>query len=141
MTTRTLALFSLLALAVSASAQTTGKTFFKSFNTDDVGRIVLDLPGSIDLKIWDSPTLRIEISVSLPDGSNSAMLNELANVGRYNLVAKTEGESLTISAPNLQKQVKVKGQELKETLSFVVYMPKSLEVEMRNAEAMADKNK
>lgn len=141
MTTRTLALFSLLALAVSASAQTTGKTFFKSFNTDDVGRIVLDLPGSIDLKIWDSPTLRIEISVSLPDGSNSAMLNELANVGRYNLVAKTEGESLTISAPNLQKQVKVKGQELKETLSFVVYIPKNLEVEMRNAEAMADKNK
>lgn len=141
MTTRTFALFFLLALAVSASAQTTGKTFFKSFNTDGKGRIALDLPGSIDLKIWDNSFLRIEISVSLPDGSNSAMLNELANVGRYNLVAKAEGETLVISAPNLQKQVKVKGQELKESLSFVVYLPKDLEVELRNQEAMADKNK
>jgi hypothetical protein len=57
------------------------------------------------------------------------MLNELANIGRYNLVAKPEGDVLSVTAPNLQKQLKVKGQELKESLIFVVFVPKDLEVE------------
>lgn len=141
MTTRTSTLLLLLALACSAAAQTTGKTFFKSFNTDGKDRIALDLPGSVDLKIWDNATLRIEISVSLPDGNNSAMLNELANVGRYNIVAKPEGEVLLITAPNLYRQVRVKGQELRENVSFVVFVPKNVEVEMRNPAAMVVKDK
>lgn len=142
MTIRTITLSFLLVLAFSATAQTTGKTFFKSFNTDGMGLVALDLPGTVDLKVWDNPSLRIEISVSLPDGANISMLNELANVGRYNLVAKTEGGALVITAPNLQKQVRVKGEELKEIFSFVVFVPKKMEVELRNAQTVADaKNK
>jgi len=122
-------------LAASISAQTTaGKTFTKAFNTDGKGTLRLELPGAIDLKVWDSSSIRFEISVSLPSG-NGPMLNELANIGRYNLASKADGDVLVITAPNLQKQLKVKGQEFKETLNFVVYVPKKLEVQLMPAAA------
>ena len=137
MTTRIISLALLMALALSASAQSTAaKTFNKSFNTESKSTIRLDLPGEVDLKIWNNPNIRIEISISLPSG-NPAMLNELANVGRYNLVSKPVEDVLVIQAPNMQKQIRVKGEELRETLSFVVYVPKDLKVQVTNAEQLA----
>ena len=136
------AIILLTSLAVSISAQTTaGKTFTKAFNTDGKGTLRLELPGSVDLKVWDNPSIRFEISVGLPSG-NGPMLNELANIGRYNLASKADGDALVITAPNLQKQLKVKGQELKETLTFVVFVPKDLQIEMlQSAAALADVTK
>ncbi len=138
MTTRFNSMIILLALSIPVSAQVAEKTFSKSFNTDNKGTIVLDLPGAIDLKIWDSPSIRIGITISIPSGNN-AMLGELANVGRYNLVSKSEGDALTIQAPNLQKQIKVKGEELRETVTFVVFVPKDLKIEMPNADSFVAK--
>ncbi len=138
MTTRIITSLILLTLSLSVAAQSAEKTFSKSFNTDGKGTIRLDLPGAIDLKVWDNPSIRIGITVSIPTG-NSAMLGELANVGRYNLVGKSEGDVLIISAPNMQKQIKIKGEELRETLTFAVFVPKDLKIEMPNADAFADK--
>ena len=137
MTTRIIYHALLLTLTMSAAAQTTAaKTFNKSFNTESKSTIRLDLPGEVDLKIWNNPSIRIEITISLPSG-NPAMLNELANVGRYNLVSKAIEDALLIQAPNMQKQIRVKGEELRETLSFVVYVPKDLKVQVTNAEQLA----
>ena len=133
MTARFISFLILLALTLPLAAQSVEKTFSKSFNTESKGTITLDLPGAIDLKIWDNPSIRIGITVSIPSG-NAAMLGELANVGRYNLVSKTEGDVLTIMAPNMQKQVRIKGEELRETLTFVIFVPKDLKIEMPNAE-------
>lgn len=125
-----IALILLTTLTVSLAAQTTvGKTFTKAFNTDGKGTVRLELPGTIDMKVWDNPSIRFEISVSLPSG-NGPMLNELANIGRYNLASNEAGDVLVISAPNLQKQLKVKGVEMKESLNFVVFVPKDMQVEM-----------
>lgn len=132
MTTRIALPVILLALSLTAAAQSAEKTFSKSFNTDGKGTINLDLPGAIDLKIWDNPTIRVGITVSIPTGS-AAMLGELANAGRYNLVAKSHDDVLSIQAPNMQKQIRIKGEELRETLSFVVFVPKDLKIEMPNA--------
>ena len=60
MTTRNHLTFLLLTLSFAASAQTASKIFNKSFNTDNRGTIVLDLPGLIDLKIWDNPSIKFE---------------------------------------------------------------------------------
>jgi hypothetical protein len=128
----------LLALSHTVAAQSAEKTFSKSFSTESKGVIKLDLPGAIDLKVWDKTTISISFTVSIPSG-NSAMLGELANVGRYNLVSKPEGDVLTITAPNMQKQIRVKGEELRETLSYTVFVPKDLKIEMPNAEAFATK--
>ncbi len=140
MNTRSTFLIALLAAAAPLSAQTAAKTFNKSFNTDGQSTITLDLPGTIDVKVWDNPTVRIEISVSLPSGNN-AMLNELATVGRYNLVSTSTPTQFLISAPNMAKQVRVKGETIRETLSFVVYAPKELKVEIHNTEVLADAKK
>lgn len=138
MTTRIISIALLSALTLSAAAQTTAaKTFNKSFNTESKTTIRLDLPGEVDLKIWNNSNIRIEISVSLPSGSNPAMLNELANVGRYNLVSKPTEDALVIQAPNMHKQIRVKGEELKELLSFVVFVPKDLKVQVVNADQLA----
>ncbi len=101
---------------------------------------MLDLPGTIDLKIWDNPSIKFEIGVALPSG-NGSMLNELANIGRYNLVAKSDGDVLVISAPNLQKQLKVKGEELREVFTFVVFVPKDLKIELPHVTAAAELKK
>jgi hypothetical protein len=60
------------------------------------------------------------------------MLNELANVGRYNLVAKANAESILVQMPNMQKQVRVKGEVLKEVLTFTAYVPKNMNVQTVN---------
>lgn len=120
-----------LALSFTLHAQAVGKTLTKSFNPDGKSSLVLELPGSIDVKTWDTPTIKIEFSVGLVSG-NGAMLNELANVGRYNLIAKPGAESLMVQMPNMQKQVRVKGEVLKEVLSFVAYVPKNMNVQAVN---------
>ncbi len=125
--------FMLLALSFAADAQPSGKVFNKSFNTEGAASIVLDLPGKIDLKIWDSPSLRFEIGVALPAG-NGPMLDELASVGRYDLVSKSVGDVLVITAPNLQKQLKVKSEVLREAISFVVFVPKDLKIQFLRGE-------
>lgn len=140
MTKQFAALVFLLTFAFNAFAQTAEKTFTKSFNTEGKGRIKFDLPGTIDLKVWNYPSVRLEIMVSLPAG-NSSMLDQLANVGRYNLVAQASEDALIISAPNLYKQVRVKGEELKETVNYVVFVPKDLQVELHNPTAMAELKK
>lgn len=136
------ALILIASITVSVSAQTTvEKTFTKSFNADGKGILRLDLPGTVDLKVWDNPSIRFEIGVGLPSG-NGPMLNELASIGRYNLTSKAEGDALVITAPNLQKQLKVKGQDLKESLTFVVFVPKNLNIQlMSNVAALAEAKK
>ena len=132
MTTRLFLSLALLVPALSvASAQSAAKTFSKSFNTTGKTTAVLDLPGNVELKTWDNPTLRIEITVNLASG-NEALLNELASVGRYNLKATPTGTTLTIQSPNLQKQVRIKGEVLKEEVSFIVFVPKDLKTELPN---------
>jgi len=137
MTNRIVSLALLLTFAFNAFAQTTEKTFTRSFNTEGKTRIKFDLPGTIDLKVWNNATIRMEITVDLPSG-NVSMLDQLSNVGRYNLTAQTSEETLIITAPNLAKVVRIKGEELKETVSYIIYVPKDLQVEMHNPTAMAE---
>ncbi|MBU6340192.1 MAG: hypothetical protein KGS48_01750 [Bacteroidetes bacterium] len=136
---RVLSLLILFSLPVALRAQAV-KTFSKSFNTEDKGILRLDLPGAIDVKIWDNPCIRFEINVSLPAG-NASMLNELANVGRYNLASKAAPpeDVLIITAPNLQKQVRIKGETMPETVSYTVFVPKNMALELPNAVSLAEK--
>lgn len=140
MTLRIVSLALLLTFAPGAFAQTTEKTFTKAFNTEGKTRIKLDLPGAIDLKVWNNPTIRMEITVSLPSG-NVSMLDQLSNVGRYNLTAQAKDETLIITAPNLAKVVRIKGEELRENVSYIIFVPKDLQVEMHNPTAMTEMKK
>ncbi|MCA0238136.1 MAG: hypothetical protein LCH81_17300 [Bacteroidetes bacterium] len=122
---------------LSLAQSSVGKTFSKTFNTEDKGTIKLDLPGNVDLKIWNNPTVRVEIGISLANGNNS-MVNELANVGRYNISSLVEGDVLHILMPNIQKQIKVKGEVLRENLTYTVFAPKDLKIVVPNVATLAD---
>jgi hypothetical protein len=130
MRTLIICIAALLSFTNNLAAQVATKTFSKSFHSENKEKLNLDLPGAVDLKIWDSPSIKIEISIGLSSG-NAAMLNELANVGRYNLISKAEEGQLLITAPNIAKQVKIKGEPLKESFNFVVFVPKSMKVEIQ----------
>lgn len=136
MTKRMISIAVLLTFVLGTYAQTTEKTFTKAFNTAGTSRIKFDLPGPVDLKIWNNPTIRMEIVVGLPSG-NIAMVDQLAKVGRYDLKAETADDMLVITAPNLNKVVKVKGEELHENISYVVFVPKDMEVILLSPPAVA----
>ncbi|MCS6930276.1 MAG: hypothetical protein NZM43_12375 [Saprospiraceae bacterium] len=123
---------SLACVAITASslfAQAASKTFSKSFNAEGLSKLRFELPGKVDLKVWSQPNIRVEINVSLPAGSEST-LEQLAKVGRYDLKSEIKADQMTISAPNLQRSVKVKGEELREIVHYVVFIPKDLEAEI-----------
>lgn len=125
-----IALLTLCAQPIAAQ-QTATKTFVKTINALKKGTIELNLPGTVELKTWEGTTIKVEMTIKLPSGSNGT-LNELANVGRYNIAAQPEGEVLEVTMPNMARTVKVKGVPLRENLSFVVFMPKDLKVETLN---------
>jgi hypothetical protein len=129
MKVRNLLLAILLSVPMLVAAQATEKTMLKSFNLDGKSLVRLELPGSVDVKVWEKPTIQIQITVSLPSG-NAAMLNELANVGRYNLSAKSESDNLLITSDNMHKIIKIKGQDLKENITFQVFVPKDVNVKI-----------
>ncbi|MEZ4918786.1 MAG: hypothetical protein R2792_06725 [Saprospiraceae bacterium] len=130
-------LVSFILLSQPLLAQTAEKTLSKSFNTENTGKVLLNLPGEIDLRVWDQPTIRVEIKIQLP-GKSQSMLNELANVGRYNLISSVEENSLLIQPKNMQKQITVGGELLIENLSFQVFLPRDMEVEMSGPAALAN---
>lgn len=140
MTTRIYLAIFLLTFSITASAQSVTRTFNKSFNADNLGTVMLDLPGEIDYKVWDNPYLKIEIGITIASG-NGAILNELANIGRYNLVAKSVGDKLVITAPNTQRQLKVKGEELREDFSYTVFIPENMKIEIPQVTAEAEAKK
>ena len=121
-------LIALLLLSVATvHAQSVTRTFTRSFNMTGINSVFLDLPGTVEVNSWDNPTLRFEITVQMPDGTSPSMLEELVRIGRYNLsLVNSEGQS-TVSAPNLKRQLKAKGLDIKEQVSFNVYAPKKLE--------------
>jgi hypothetical protein len=129
MKVRNLLLAILLSAPMLVAAQAVEKTMLKSFNLDSKSLVRLELPGAVEVKVWEKPSIQIQITVSLPSG-NAAMLNELANVGRYNLSGKSESDFLKVTADNLHKIIKIKGQDLKENITFQVFVPKDIEVKI-----------
>lgn len=124
---RVFSMITLLALVVQAGAQQVERSFAKSFNVEGKSAVILDLPGEVDLRYWDSNILRVEINISIP-GNNANLINQLAEAGRYDAKSTSTPSEMTIHLPNMSRQVRIKGEELKETLTFVVYAPRSIKI-------------
>ncbi len=116
-------------VAQKAIAQGGEQSFSKSFHSDNKSNLQLFLPGTIDMKVWKDASVKVEIGVVLP-GASEAVVKGLANTGRYNLVAASTETSLCLTAPNAQKHLRLKGQDVQETYRFTVYVPEGMTVEM-----------
>jgi hypothetical protein len=103
------------------------RTFVKSFNLLGRQTASLNLGSNVQVIQWDNDILRVQMTVNLPT-TNDATLKALAESGRYALKNDMDLHTLSISAPNLLSTIKLNSNELKENVSFIVYVPKSITV-------------
>jgi hypothetical protein len=124
-----------LLLLYSTATGQAERTFVKSFNLMGRQTVVLNLGENIKITPWDSDVMRIQMTVSLPT-TNDATLKALAESGRYILKSDLDLQNVIVTTPNVRNAIKVNGTELKETLSFTVFVPKSVTI-LKNSEANA----
>ena len=120
-----------LLISTSVFTQTAEKTLVKSFNLKGNQLVILDLAGQVEIIDWSNDLMRMNMTVSLENG-NEGMLKSLVQVGRYNLNSEEEDSGLLVNAPNLQRQITVRGNEIKENISYIVYKPENVEVQLLN---------
>ncbi|MEL6866478.1 MAG: hypothetical protein AAFP19_18780 [Bacteroidota bacterium] len=120
----------LIASVASLSfGQTAEKVLVKSFNLKGKDVIVLDLEGEVEVQQWKNDIMRVQMTVALTN-RNSTTLKSLIRAGRYNLKSKVDNDACVVYAPGMQRDIRIKGQELKENISFVVYAPENVIVKV-----------
>ena len=109
------------------------RTFVKSFNLMGRQTVVLNLGDNVQISQWDSEVMRIQMTVSMPSATDGT-LKALAESGRYMLKTELTVHENIITATNLQKMIKLNGNDIKETVSYVVFAPKNITV-IKNSDA------
>ncbi len=92
----------------------------------------MNLGENIQTTTWDNDVVRIQMTVSVP--TNESTLKALAETGRYMLKSELNVQDLTVSAPGILNTVKLNGVIVKETISFLVFVPKNITV-LKNTDA------
>ena len=128
---RSITLFvSLFLLATSGLfAQSIEKTLVRSFNIQGAQEVALEVDAPVEVKTWSQKIMRIQINVALERGSES-MLRSLIQTGRYNLKGEMLDGLYTVTIPGLSRQVRVNGSILSENLSYVVFVPENVHVDI-----------
>jgi hypothetical protein len=103
------------------------KTLVKSFNLNGKTVVKLELPTAVEVKRWNDPTARIEITIATENVSET-MLKSLIVAGRYNIINHFTPTEMILTSPALQKTVKVNGQEIKEVVRYTLYVPNDVAV-------------
>ena len=114
-----------------STAQNIEKTVIKSFNLEGNDFVELDLKGQVEVKEWSNSLMRVHVTINIETGSD-AMLKSLVTAGRYNLKSNDTAEGLRIDSPNLARTITVRGVELKENITYVVYKPKDVTLRLTN---------
>lgn len=117
----------LLLIAPFAFGQAAQKTLVKSFAVAEGQSIALDVEHPVEVKTWNNDLMRVQITIQLQNG-NEAILKSLISVGRYNFVAQRKGANMTITAPNLDREVKIGGEPLLDAVSIVVFVPDNTQI-------------
>ncbi len=120
----------LLLIVPFTLAQSAEKTLVKSFAFEKNETVTLHLPGTVALQTWDSPLLRVQISIVLDNGSE-AVLKSLISAGRYNLTTENKDGQIFIIAPAMDKTVRIGGKPLEDTVRFLVFAPDNLSVKIK----------
>ncbi len=102
------------------------KTLVKSFNLKGNTQITLNLEGNIQVKERAGEIMRVQMLIGV--AGSEAMLKSLITAGRYNLVLDETENGLSVSSPGLERKITVRGESLKETVSYVIYVPEDVTV-------------
>ncbi|MBI1224047.1 MAG: hypothetical protein GC192_02310 [Bacteroidetes bacterium] len=129
-------LLPLLLTVAPIKAQHAEKTLVKSFNLSGQSAIFLDLDGDVKVTTWNEPQMRIQMTITLQNGSET-MLKSLVTAGRYNLNTKDANGVYSIVAPGLERQIKLgSGQLLGESISYEVFAPENMEISTKNIDSI-----
>lgn len=115
-----------------ANAQSAEKTLVKSFNLKGMNVVTLNLPGEVEVQQWNNPIMRVQMTIGI-ENVREATLKSLVKAGRYNLQSKEGEEEYEISAPGMNRTVKIGGQELRENISYIVYAPEDVMVKLADS--------
>jgi len=102
------------------------KTLVKSFNLKGNNTVTLNLEGDIEVKERAGEIMRIQMLIGI--AGSDAMLKSLITAGRYNLELEDSENGLTVSSPGLARKITVRGESLRENVSYVVYVPEDVTV-------------
>jgi hypothetical protein len=116
-----------LLLLTSIAIGQAERTFVKSFNLQGRQTIILNLGENIQVNQWDGELMRVQMTVSTPTLSD-AMLKSVAESGRYMLKNDMTAQAFIVTVPATQRNIKINGNELKETITYTVYLPKNVTV-------------
>ena len=119
-----------VAFGTALGAQTE-KTLVKAFNLDGHQSIVLDLDGEVDVQRWNNDIVRVQMHIQV-DNFSAAILKSLIAAGRYNLDG-TSGDHFVISAENRKKSVVIRGNPLQDRVTYTVYVPENVSVDVSAA--------
>lgn len=108
--------------ANSIFAQDGDKTLVKTMDPQGTTAIDFNFRNKgIEAKTWDEGFIRVEliITANFPE----AVLAQLVKAGRYTLASTIDGETFKISAPNLDKAVRVGDKDLDDHVVITVQTP------------------
>jgi hypothetical protein len=106
------------------------KTLVKSCPTQASASLMLDLEGSVTVQEWKNEFIRIETTVTLENfGEN--ILNRLIVAGRYEITNTNNDGKQILSMPKVKYLIKVQGQDVKEKISYTLFVPNGLNIEKK----------
>ncbi len=124
-------------VVTQAEAQKTiSKTLIKSVALHDSDEVSLALNGNVDVKEWSNDYVQIEAQITVQNLS-AQYLKALVAAGRYNITSEQKGTVTVILTPNLGKEVKIRGQVLKDNVVFTVFAPENVKIEITGEDGLS----
>ncbi len=113
-----------------------GITFYQSIKPQEANLTIFELPGYAEVKTWEKDYIMVFTNVKSEEISD-ASIRQLASNGRYKLTAEMDFNNfLTISQPVPLKSFLVNQHNLNEQITYTVFVPASLDVELDMANDM-----
>ena len=123
-----------LFMSVHMFAQNAERTLVKSFNLNGNNSLILDLEGEVNVQHWNKELVRVQIHIKAEDITDS-VLKALIIAGRYNLLERVGEDGFVISSPELHKEITIRGQRLKDHITYTVYAPETVIVQLADESA------
>ena len=120
-------IFTFISTAVFAQSET---VLTKEIGLEASTSTVVNLPGTVNLKRWDSEHIKIVANVQI--NFDETILKRLMMVGRYSIKTNTSNNTIVIDMPTVERYVAIKGVELIDTFNFDIYAPEGYRIFIKN---------
>ena len=116
-------------LSVSFAQEGLQKVFTTVVHPGESNMVFFDLPGEVEVKVWDRDYIKVEIDVAT-NLKNEEVLEYLKESGRYNIEKGYNTYYLMVlNIPNINEEVLVNRIALEESFKFRVTVPWDIDVD------------